>query len=48
LKEYGKIGLRTLLLAEKDLDDSYFNKWSEDYKKALTLFEGREEAMNIL
>jgi len=37
LAEYGKIGLRTLLLAEKNLSQDEFTTWNEKYHKASTL-----------
>lgn len=48
LSEYGKIGLRTLLLAEKNLTETYFNQWNKQYLAASTLMELREESMNEL
>lgn len=43
LKEYGKIGLRTLLLAEKELSESAYTEWNERYKKASESMEEREK-----
>lgn len=45
---YGNIGLRTLLLAEKNLTENDFMEWDQNYKAALTLMEGREQAQNKL
>ena len=45
---YGNIGLRTLLLAEKNLTESEFTEWDMKYRGALTLMEGREAAQNKL
>lgn len=48
LKEYGKIGLRTLLLAEKDLTESEFSEWNKLYDDASKSMEEREKKMNDL
>ena len=43
LEDYGKEGLRTLMLAQKLIDQEDFNKWEEEYKKALTCMTNREQ-----
>lgn len=48
LDEYAKIGLRTLLLAEKELTEDEFNSWDSRYKQASSSMVDRESKMNAL
>lgn len=41
----GWIGLRTLCLAYKPLDEEEYEAWEAEYIDATTLIEGREEAI---
>jgi magnesium-transporting ATPase (P-type) len=43
LEDYGKEGLRTLMLAQRIIPTDEFEKWEADYKKCLASMEGREE-----
>lgn len=43
LDEYAKIGLRTLLLAQKTLTEQEFLDWDRRYKSALAAMNNREE-----
>lgn len=36
LTDYAKDGLRTLILAQKKVDEDFFSDWSVKYSKALT------------
>jgi magnesium-transporting ATPase (P-type) len=46
LEDFAKEGLRTLLLAEKEIDKEVYKKWHSDYKKASAVIEEREAAMD--
>jgi magnesium-transporting ATPase (P-type) len=46
LEDYAKEGLRTLLLAEKEIEMKVFKKWHNDYKKASAVITDREKAMD--
>ncbi|KAM6902301.1 phospholipid-transporting ATPase ID-like [Xenentodon cancila] len=48
LNEYAGEGLRTLVLAYKDLEESYMEKWRQHYHEASTAIEGREERLDEL
>ncbi|XP_061590381.1 phospholipid-transporting ATPase ID-like isoform X2 [Cololabis saira] len=48
LDEYAGEGLRTLVLAYKDLEDSYMDKWTQHYHDASTAIDGREERLDEL
>uniref|UniRef100_A0A8C4S2X9 Phospholipid-transporting ATPase n=1 Tax=Erpetoichthys calabaricus TaxID=27687 RepID=A0A8C4S2X9_ERPCA len=48
LNEFAGEGLRTLVLAYKDLDDSYFNSWKVRHHEAITSLENREEKLDEL
>uniref|UniRef100_A0AAY5ES70 Phospholipid-transporting ATPase n=1 Tax=Electrophorus electricus TaxID=8005 RepID=A0AAY5ES70_ELEEL len=41
-------GLRTLVLAYKDLDEEYFSEWKQRHHQASTALEGREDKLNQL
>ena len=44
LEDFAKEGLRTLLLAEKEIDRKFYKKWHSKYKKAAATIMNREEA----
>ncbi|KAK3538706.1 hypothetical protein QTP86_014156 [Hemibagrus guttatus] len=48
LNEFAGEGLRTLVLAYKDLDEQYFSEWKQRHHEASTLLEQREEKLNDL
>jgi magnesium-transporting ATPase (P-type) len=48
LAEYGRIGLRTLLLAEKQIDRTYFEDWNTRYMEACSSMEKRDDKMDAL
>ncbi|EAS06174.1 phospholipid-translocating P-type ATPase, flippase family protein (macronuclear) [Tetrahymena thermophila SB210] len=48
LDEYAKIGLRTLLLAQRELTQQEFDNWDARYKQASSSLQNREERMNTL
>ncbi|XP_039615081.1 phospholipid-transporting ATPase ID-like isoform X2 [Polypterus senegalus] len=48
LNEFAGEGLRTLVLAYKDLDDSYFSSWKVRHHEAITSLENREEKLDEL
>ena len=39
LEEFGKIGLRTLVLTEKEVDERYYQKWAQKYQVNLIFFK---------
>lgn len=39
LSEYGKIGLRTLVLGKRIIEDSEFESWNQKYKVSLLTLE---------
>lgn len=43
LDDYGNIGLRTLLVCEKEISQEEYSKWSKLYHEACTTLENREE-----
>ncbi|XP_073048342.1 probable phospholipid-transporting ATPase 4 isoform X1 [Primulina eburnea] len=45
LKDYGEVGLRTLALAYKKLDESEYYSWNEDFMKAKTSIGGERDLM---
>ncbi|GAB2293363.1 Probable phospholipid-transporting ATPase 4 [Dionaea muscipula] len=45
LNEYGDAGLRTLALAYKNLEESEYNAWSNEFQKAKNSIGGDREAM---
>ncbi|XP_034648534.1 phospholipid-transporting ATPase ID [Trachemys scripta elegans] len=45
LNEYAGEGLRTLVLAYKDLEDGYYEEWAEQLLRASTPSEGREDRL---
>nr|XP_033791803.1 phospholipid-transporting ATPase ID-like isoform X2 [Geotrypetes seraphini]XP_033791812.1 phospholipid-transporting ATPase ID-like isoform X2 [Geotrypetes seraphini]XP_033791822.1 phospholipid-transporting ATPase ID-like isoform X2 [Geotrypetes seraphini]XP_033791829.1 phospholipid-transporting ATPase ID-like isoform X2 [Geotrypetes seraphini]XP_033791838.1 phospholipid-transporting ATPase ID-like isoform X2 [Geotrypetes seraphini] len=48
LNEFAGDGLRTLVLAYKDLDASYFEEWKKRHHEANTSLENREEMLSEL
>ncbi|XP_071321691.1 phospholipid-transporting ATPase ID isoform X2 [Trachinotus anak] len=48
LNEYAGDGLRTLVLAYKDLDEGYMDYWKIRHHEASTAMEGREERLDEL
>ncbi|XP_047674860.1 phospholipid-transporting ATPase ID [Tachysurus fulvidraco] len=48
LNEFAGEGLRTLVLAYKDLDEQYFSEWRQRHHEASTMLEQREEKLNDL
>ncbi|KAM4532174.1 phospholipid-transporting ATPase ID-like [Fundulus diaphanus] len=48
LNEYAGDGLRTLVLAYKDLEESYMGRWMERHHEVSTAMEGREEGLDEL
>lgn len=45
LENFAKEGLRTLLLAEKEISDQEFEDWADKYNQAALLLENREQTM---
>ncbi|KAL1533410.1 putative phospholipid-transporting ATPase 4 [Salvia divinorum] len=45
LNEYGEVGLRTLALAYKKLDEDKYAAWNEEFIRAKTAISGDREAM---
>ena len=45
MENYAKEGLRTLLLAKKELDPKVYNEWNEKYEKATQIITNREEEL---
>ncbi|KAG9488281.1 hypothetical protein GDO78_007861 [Eleutherodactylus coqui] len=48
LNEFAGEGLRTLVLAYKDLDEAYFTEWKKRHHEASTSLENREEKLAVL
>ncbi|XP_053509931.1 phospholipid-transporting ATPase ID [Ictalurus furcatus] len=48
LNEFAGEGLRTLVLAYKDLDEQYFSEWKQRHHEASTSLDQREEKLNDL
>ncbi|KAM3610173.1 uncharacterized protein V6R79_000083 [Siganus canaliculatus] len=48
LNEFAGEGLRTLVLAYKDLDEEYFSQWQQRHHKASTELEDREGKLDLL
>ncbi|RVE65591.1 hypothetical protein OJAV_G00118000 [Oryzias javanicus] len=48
LNMYAGDGLRTLVLASKDLDESYMQEWRKRHNEASTALDGREERLEEL
>jgi magnesium-transporting ATPase (P-type) len=43
LEKFSKEGLRTLLIAEKEISDDEYNSWNLRYQQALLATSNREE-----
>lgn len=43
LLSYSLIGLRTLVLCSREIEENYFDKWRINYKKAKISMYDREE-----
>ncbi|XP_069043524.1 phospholipid-transporting ATPase ID-like isoform X2 [Lepisosteus oculatus] len=48
LNEFAGEGLRTLVLAGKDLEESYFEDWKQRHHEASVALDGREEKLDEL
>ena len=48
LNSFAGEGLRTLCLAVKDLDESYYNEWKERHHAASTALEDREDKLDMV
>jgi hypothetical protein len=44
LEVVGSEGLRTLMVASRELEESYFADWTRRYEEASRLLDGRKEA----
>ncbi len=45
LEAYANCGLRTLLLAEKEITENYYMQWSQEYKQASQSMVNRDDKM---
>lgn len=43
LEEFGKEGLRTLMLAQREVENEEYRLWSQEYNKAATSMQNREK-----
>jgi len=43
LEKYAEIGLRTLLISYKYVDENFYKKWLESYKKASASTQNRDQ-----
>eukprot|EP00347_Sterkiella_histriomuscorum_P021501 403333759 len=43
LDQYAKEGLRTLLIAEKEVSEEFYQEWNEEYQQALVSSHNRED-----
>jgi len=43
LDEYANEGLRTLLLAQREVDRDFYYEWNKKYQQALLSMDKREE-----
>lgn len=48
LQEFAGDGLRTLVLAYKDLDEEYFKQWQQRHHEAITELQDRESKLDEL
>lgn len=46
LDEFSKEGLRTLVIAEKEVNEELYQQWNQKYQQALTSTQNREEKVN--
>ena len=42
LYEYAKVGLRTLMICEKEIDPSWYRKWQSTYENARISINNKE------
>lgn len=47
-QEFAGEGLRTLVLAYKDLEEEYFNQWQQRHHEASTALDDRESKLDEL
>jgi len=45
LEKYSNVGLRTLVLAKKVLDETFYEEWNQKYKVAAVAIKNREELL---
>ena len=45
MEDYAKQGLRTLLVASRELEEEFYNEWNQQYKDAM-ISANREEETN--
>ncbi len=43
---YAKEGLRTLLIAEKEVPEDYYHEWNSEFQQALVSLHDREGAIS--
>ena len=48
VNKFASLGLRTLLLAERNIQDEEYQIWSRQFDKAQMLLEGKEEELDRL
>ena len=48
LESFAKEGLRTLLLAEKELSEDFYVKWNKKYQLAIVSMSERDEKVAAL
>jgi len=46
LNDFARSGYRTLCFAYKNISESFYNKWKDEYLKASTVLINRESAKN--
>lgn len=46
LDEYAKDGLRTLLVAEKEINNEFYEEWNKKYQRALCSIKDKENEIN--
>jgi hypothetical protein len=46
LDEYAKDGLRTLLVAEKEINHDFYEEWNKKYQRALCSLKDKENEIN--
>ena len=45
LHRYGEAGLRTLVLAQRELDEQWYQEWAQQYEQAVTSLGAEREAL---
>ncbi|KAJ8936119.1 hypothetical protein NQ318_012932, partial [Aromia moschata] len=48
LNKFAGEGLRTLCLAQRDIDEEFFNDWKQRHQEAAIALEGREERLDAI